>query len=370
MVVKAIIEQAEVFIHSGCIFHHEPIVMLSEKLRTITPQDIDMFFFSNSGAEAVEGAVKLARFHTGRQGVIAFTGAFHGRTFGAASLTTSNIKYRRKYHPFLPSVYHSPYPYCFRCFFGQRPGTCGMDCYEYLERLFRHLIPPEEVACMIIEPVLGEGGYVVPPVQFLKKLRALCDRWDILLVLDEVQSGMGRTGRWFASEHFDVCPDIMTIAKGIASGMPLSAVAAGKGIMADWTPGAHGTTFGGNPISCAAAIATIEVIGKDGLLDNTQQTGRYALQRLDGMKARCDSIGDVRGLGLMIGIEFVKAGRPDAEGLKRVLDYCLDKGLVMLECGVDRNIIRLAPPLVVSREEIDRGLDILEEAIIRTACGE
>jgi len=369
MVVEAIIDQAERFIHSGCIFHYEPVVTLSEKLRTITPPGIDMFFFSNSGAEAVEGAVKLSRFHTGRQGVIAFTGAFHGRTLGAASLTTSNIKYRRKYHPFLPSVYHSPYPYCFRCFFGQRPGTCSMDCYEYLERLFRHLISPEEVACMIIEPVLGEGGYVVPPREFLKELRAFCDRWNILLVLDEVQSGMGRTGRWFASEHFDVRPDIMTMAKGIASGMPLSAVAAGRGIMAEWTPGAHGTTFGGNPVSCTAAIATIEVIEKDGLLDKAQQTGRYALERLDGMKEKCECIGDVRGLGLMIGIEFVKAGKPDTEGLKRVLNYCLDKGLVMIECGVDRNIIRLAPPLVVSREEIDRGLDILEEAIVRTSGG-
>ncbi len=369
MVVDAIRRQAEEFIHSGCIFYYEPLVMLAEKLQTITPPGLDMFFFSNSGAEAVEGAVKLARFHTGRQGVIAFTGAFHGRTFGAASLTTSNIKYRRKYHPFLPSIYHSPYPYCLRCFFGQRPGTCSMDCYEYLERLFKHLVPPEEVACMIVEPVLGEGGYVVPPREFLRKLRSLCDRWDILLVLDEVQTGMGRTGTWFASEHFGVRPDIMTVAKGIASGMPLSAVVAGKGIMAEWAPGAHGTTFGGNPVSCAAAIATIGVIEKERLLDNAQETGRYALQRLHVMKEKCDCIGDVRGLGLMIGIEFVSEGKPDTERLKRILSYCLDKGLVMLECGVDRNIIRLAPPLVVSREEIDRGLDILEEAITRTSGG-
>ncbi len=369
MVVDAIRKQAEEFIHSGCIFHYESIVELSEKLRTITPPGLDMFFFGNSGAEAVEGAVKLSRFHTGRQGVIAFTGAFHGRTFGAASLTTSNIKYRRKYHPFLPSIYHSPYPYCLRCFFGQRPGTCSMDCYEYLERLFKHLVPPEEVACMIVEPVLGEGGYVVPPREFLRKLRSLCDRWDILLVLDEVQTGMGRTGTWFASEHFGIRPDIMTVAKGIASGMPLSAVVAGKGLMSEWTPGAHGTTFGGNPVSCAAAIATIGAIEKERLLDNAQETGRYALQRLNGMKEKWDCVGDVRGLGLMIGIEFVTEGKPDTEGLKKILDYCLDKGLVMIECGVDRNIIRLAPALVVSREEIDKGLDILEEAITRTSGG-
>jgi 4-aminobutyrate aminotransferase len=369
MVVEAIKKQAEAFIHSGCIFYYEPLVMLAEKLREVTPPGLDMFFFSNSGAEAVEGAVKLARFYTGRQGAIAFTGGFHGRTFGSASLTTSNIKYRRSYHPFLPSVYHSPYPYCFRCFFGQRAETCSMDCYEYLERLFKHLIPPEEVACMIIEPVLGEGGYVVPPREFLRHLRDLCDRWNILLVLDEVQSGMGRTGKWFASEHFEVIPDIMTIAKGIASGMPLSAVVSRRDIMGGWAPGSHGTTFGGNPVSCAAAIATIGTIEMEGLLDKTLRTGRYAFQRLNGVKERCSGIGDVRGLGLMIGIEFVtEEKKPDAEGLKKILNYCLDKGLVLLECGVDRNIIRLAPPLVVSEEEIDRGLYILEEAINKTSC--
>jgi 4-aminobutyrate aminotransferase len=368
-VVEAIKKQAESFIHSGCIFYYESLVALAGKLREVTPPGIDMFFFSNSGAEAVEGAIKLARFHTGRQGIVAFTGGFHGRTFGAISLTTSNIKYRRRYHPLLPSVYQSPYPYCYRCFFGQKAGSCAMDCYEYLERLFMHLIPPEETACIIIEPVLGEGGYVVPPTDFLKRLRAFCSKWGILLIFDEVQAGMGRTGRWFASEHFGVVPDIMTVAKGIASGMPLSAVGSTKEIMTGWPPGAHGTTFGGNPVSCAAAVATIETIEKEGLLENARKTGTHALERLREIQKRCGGIGDVRGLGLMIGIEFVKNGiEPDTEGLKRVIDYCRGQDLILLECGTERNIIRLAPPLIVTAEEIDRGFAILEEAINAT-CG-
>lgn len=363
-VVEAIKRQAEDFIHSGCIFYYESLIALAEKLREVTPAGIDMFFFSNSGAEAVEGALKLARFSTGRQGVIAFTGGFHGRTFGAMSLTTSNIRYRKKYQPFVPSVYHSPYPYCFRCFFGQRPGACSMDCNVYLERLFKHLITPEEVACVIVEPVLGEGGYVVPPSGFLQRLRELCDRWNILLVLDEVQAGMGRTGKWFASEHFAVVPDIMTIAKGIASGMPLSAVAAKKEIMQMWPKGAHGTTFGGNPVSCAAAVATIGIIEREGLLDRALQTGGHAMARLKSIQQRYPSIGDVRGLGLMIGIEFITAsGEPDTVGLNKVIGNCLEKGLVLLDCGVDKNIIRLAPPLVVKTEEIDAGLDIFEGAL-------
>jgi 4-aminobutyrate aminotransferase len=369
-VVEAIKKQAEDFIHSGCIFYYEPLIALAEKLRQVTPPGIDMFFFSNSGAEAVEGALKLARHSTGRQGIVAFTGGFHGRTFGAMSLTTSSMRYRKMYHPLVPSVYHAPYPYCFRCFFGQRPGACGMDCYTYLERLFKHLIPPEEVACIIVEPLLGEGGYVVPPEEFLGRLRALCDRWGILLVLDEVQTGMGRTGKWFASEHFGVVPDIMTIAKGIASGLPLSAVAAKKEIMEKWPKGAHGTTFGGNPVSCAAAAATIGIIGKEGLLDQTLRTGGHAIQKLKSIQERYPCIGDVRGLGLMIGIEFVTAaGGPDTAGLNKVIGRCLEKGLVLLECGVDKNIIRLAPPLIVRAEEIDAGLDIFEEALKDTYGG-
>lgn len=364
LVMEAIRMQADELIHSGCIFYYEPLAVLPAMLKKVTPQGIDMFFFSNSGAEAVEGALKLARFYSRRQGIIAFTSCFHGRTFGAMTLTTSNIRYRQEYQPFVPSVYHSPYPYCYRCFFGQRPDTCSMDCFEYLERLFKHFVHPEEVACIVMEPVLGEGGYVVPPAEFLRNLRSLCDRWGILLILDEVQSGMGRTGRWFASEHFGIAPDIMTMAKGIASGMPLSAVAAKREIMTRWPPGAHGTTFGGNPVSCAAAIATLRVIEEEGLLENARQVGAFGLERLNAMKEKYPCIGDMRGLGLMIGIEFVKEdGKPLTEGLKKILDYCLDKGLLLIECGVDKNVIRLAPPLIVKKEEMEKGLGILEEAI-------
>lgn len=362
-VVTAIKRQAESFIHSGCIFYYEPLIELAERLKGITPPQLDMFFFSNSGGEAVEGALKLARFYTKRQGIVAFTGAFHGRTLGAVSLTTSSIKYRRNYHPLLPSLYHSPYPYCYRCYFGQKLKTCSMDCYTYLERMLKHLIPPDEVAAIIIDPVLGEGGYVVPPQDFLKNLRSLCERWGILLIFDQVQSGMGRTGKWFASEHFGVIPDIMTVAKGIASGMPLSAVVSKKDIMDKWSAGAHGTTFGGNPVSCAAAIATIEVIEKEGLLENALSVGSFAMERLNAMQEKCPCIGDVRGLGLMIGIEFMKDDEPYTDGLKGIMNRCLERGLVLVECGVDKNIIRLAPPLIIKKEEMEKGLDILEEAI-------
>lgn len=241
-----------------------------------------------------------------------------------------------------------------------------MECYEHLERLMKHLIPPEEVACIIMEPVLGEGGYVVPPADFLKKVRALCDRFGILLMLDEVQSGMGRTGKWFASEHFGIIPDIMTIAKGIASGMPLSALVSTKKIMGRWPRGAHGTTFGGNPVSCAAAIATVDVIEKADLLKNATAVGAYALDRLQAMKHRYRRIGNVRGLGLMIGIEFVKKEKtPDPEGVQNIEKYCLNKGLILVECGTDKNIIRLAPPLIIQENEMENGLSILEEAVTK-----
>ncbi len=261
-------------------------------------------------------------------------------------------------------MHHSPYPYCYRCFFGQRPAACSLDCFTHLLRLLKHVVDPEEVACMIIEPVLGEGGYVVPPAEFLVRLRKLCDEHGILLVFDEVQSGMGRTGKWFASEHFGVRPDIMTLAKGIASGMPLGAVISTRDLMGAWPPGAHGTTFGGNPVSCAAAIATIDVIRSERLLENAAVIGGHAMDFLREMQERHRCIGDVRGLGLMIGVEFVDDnGNADRQRLKRIMDLCLDRGLVLLDAGVDKNIIRLAPPLIITKEEMTRGLAILDEAV-------
>lgn len=364
-VIEAARKQMDKLVHSGCIFYYESEVDLAKRLKKITPRSIDMFFFSNSGAEAVEGAIKLARFATGRQGIIAFMGGFHGRTYGALSLTTSAVKYRKKYHPLLPSVYHAPYPYCYRCPMGQRVETCSIDCIEYLERVFKYQISPDEVACAVIEPVLGEGGYIAPPKKFIKGLKDICRREGILIVADEVQTGFGRTGKWFASDHFDLDPDIITMAKGIASGFPLSAVGARKSIMSKWTPGAHGTTFGGNPVSCAAACATIDKIEKDDVLVNAQKMGAYALKRLNSLKENRRSIGDVRGLGLMIGVEFIKKdGTPDKETTERVIKKCLKNGLVLIECGVDKNVIRIMPPLTVTEGEMKKALDIFEEAVV------
>ncbi len=364
-VIKAVSKQAKELIHSGCIFYYASEVELAERLKKITPETIEMFFFSNSGAEAVEGAIKLARFHTGRQAIIAFTGGFHGRTCGALSLTSSAARYRKGYHPLLPSVYHSPYPYCYRCPMGQKRAACSTECFGYLERVLKHQVTPGEIACMVIEPVLGEGGYIAPPAEFMQRLRELCTRHGIMLVADEVQTGFGRTGRWFACEHHGIEPDIITMAKGIASGFPLSAVGASKEIMSAWPPGAHGTTFGGNPVSCAAACATIDKIEKDGLLEKARKAGGHAMKRLVSMKERHASIGDVRGLGLMIGIELIKKnGEPDREGTLKVVKRCLDKGLIIVECGVDKNVIRLMPPLVTTLSEMDKGLDIFEEALV------
>lgn len=364
-VIKAAEEQMRSLIHSGCIFRYESEVNLAERLKSITPEGIEMFFFSNSGAEAVEGSIKLARYYTGRQGIIAFTGGFHGRTFGAASLTTSSVKYRKKYHPLLPSVYHAPYPYCYRCHVGQRRETCSTECFEYLERILKYQISPEEVACAVIEPVLGEGGYIAPPADFMQRLRELCTRHNILLVADEVQSGFGRTGKWFAIEHYGIKPDIMAIAKGIASGFPLSAVASTKEIMSKWEPGAHGTTFGGNPVACAAASATIDRIQNGRLLENAASVGAHAIHRLHSMKQRHKGIGDVRGLGFMIGVEFVKEdGSADKAGLEDIMKRCMDKGLIIIECGLDKNVARIMPPLTTTKEEMDKALDILEEAIV------
>ncbi|MBI5561815.1 MAG: aspartate aminotransferase family protein [Deltaproteobacteria bacterium] len=364
-VIKAARSQMERLIHSGCIFYYQSEADLAERLRRITPASIEMFFFSNSGAEAVEGAIKLARFATGRQGIIAFTGGFHGRTLGAVSLTSSNARYRNRYHPLLPSVWHAPYPYCYRCPMGKTRATCSTDCFEYLKRTLRHQISAQEVACMVFEPVLGEGGYVVPPADYAAKLRELCTKEGILLVADEVQTGIGRTGKWFACEHWGLSPDIITIAKGIASGFPLSAIGASRDIMTKWSPGAHGTTFGGNPVACAAASATIDAIEKESILENAVEVGRYAMTRLSELQAGCPAIGDVRGLGMMIGMEFVKPDKsPDREYLEKVTKRCLDKGLIIVECGIDKNIARFMPPLITTAEQMKAALDIFEEAVV------
>lgn len=365
-VVDAARKQMDNLIHTGGVYYNETTVSAAEKLVSVTPPGLDRLFFSNSGAEAVEGALKVARYVTGRQGIISFSHAFHGRTLGALSVTTSSAAYRRRYHPLLPSVYQAPYPYCYRCPFHRQAGTCDLSCLRDLEETLKHRIPADEVAAVIIEPVLGEGGYVPAPPAFLAALRALCDSHGIMLIFDEVQSGMGRTGHWFASEISGAIPDIMTVAKGIASGFPLSAVVARKEIMDQWPSGAHGTTFGGNPVSCAACRATIDVINEDSLLEKTALRGAAVIERIGALAEKHPVIGQVRGHGFMIGIEFVTPeGLPDHDACETVIDHCLENGVIVISCGIERNVIRLIPPLVTSDAELDLALNVFEEGVRR-----
>jgi 4-aminobutyrate aminotransferase len=363
-VMERVNRQMANFVHTGGVFLNEVTVEAAELLTTTTPPGLDMLFFSNSGAEAVEGALKLARYVTGRQGIIAFSGAFHGRTLGAVSLTSSNCRYREHYHPLLPSVYHAPYPFCPHCLFGCRNTGCTLSCLGYLEDMLQHYISPEEVAAIIIEPILGEGGYSPAPATFLKGLRQLCDKHGILLIFDEVQSGMGRSGEWFAAQSCGVTPDILTVAKGIASGFPLSAVVSRSDLMKKWPTWAHGTTFGGNPVSCAAAIATIETIRDEQLLPRCRQLGATTLEQLRALRKRHPLISDVRGKGLMIGVELVQAdGSPASAACDQILRECLERGLIIINCGPDRNIIRFIPPLTISDGELDQALKILGDAL-------
>lgn len=367
-VLEAAGRQMDDLIHTGGVYYNETVLEAAERLVSITPDGLDMVFFSNSGSEAVEGALKLARYVSGRQGIISFTGAFHGRTLGALSVTTSSARYRKRYHPLLPSVFQAPYPCCYRCPFRQKPEKCELDCLRFLEGILESMIAPEEVAAAIIEPVLGEGGYVPAPEKYLAGLRRLCDQYGILLIFDEVQSGFGRTGHWFASDHFGVVPDIMAVAKGIASGFPLAAVVSRKDLMRRWDPGAHGTTFGGNPVSCAAAIATIDAIDQEGLLKKTSVAGSRVLARLREIAGKHAVIGDVRGFGFMIGIEFVdEKGAPDGAACAKVLDFCLQQGLILINCAPERNVIRFIPPLITTDGEMERALEIIEQGVAASA---
>jgi len=364
-VVKAVQEQADKFLHISSDFYHEKWVKLGEKLDLIAPFKEDaLSFMTNSGTEAVETAIKLARYHTGRSNFIGFTGAFHGRTMGAVTFTASKPKYHKGFYPLMNGVLHAPYPNPYRPMLERRKGEDeGETVVRYIEeQILGHILPPEEVAGILVESIQGEGGYIVPPAGFYPALRELCDKYDILLIVDEVQSGMGRTGKWWAIEHFGVEPDIVTSAKGIASGMPLGACIARREIM-DWEKGAHGNTYGGNPISCAAALATIELIETE-YMQNAAEVGQYTLDALTEIQGRHPSIGDVRGIGLMIGVEFVKdrvSKEPAGDLTERVVDLAFERGLLMLSCG--KSVIRIAPPLSISKSEVDEGLAILEEAI-------
>lgn len=366
-VVKAIQEQAAELIHiSGTDFYYESMILLAERLSRIAPMPgPHKFYYGNSGAEAVECALKLARYHTGRQNIIAFFGAFHGRTIGALSLTASKPQQRRRFAPLMPGVTHVRYPYAYRgCSGGpQDEEAFALGCARYIEdKLFKTTLPPEEVAAIFVEPIQGEGGYVVAPRIFMQELRKICDRYGILLVVDEVQSGVGRTGKWWAIEHTGVEPDIVCIAKGIASGMPLGICMTRAEIM-DWKPGSHASTYGGNPVAIAAAMATLDVLENGGMA-NAAKVGDAIMQRLKKWPQNHPIVGDVRGRGLMIGIEIVKdqqTREAASEWRNQIETLAYERGLLVLGCG--ETTIRLAPPLILKQEEADIALDILEECI-------
>jgi 4-aminobutyrate aminotransferase len=375
-VVQAVQEQAAKLLHGQAnIVFHPPLLELAEELRTVVPEELDCFFFSNSGAEAVEGAVKLARHATGRPNVIVFQGSFHGRTALTMALTTSKTIYRVGYQPLPAGVFVAPYPYAYR--YGWNPEETEDFCLREVEFLLETQTAPSETAAILVEPVLGEGGYVVPTPGFLKGLRRICDKHGILLITDEIQSGFGRTGRWFAVEHFGATPDIMTMAKGLASGLPLSGIAARRELMERWIPGSHGGTYGGNALACAAAVATIRVIREERLLENATRMGTHLMERLRALQAEFPStgsghrpvIGDVRGLGLMIGAEFTAPdGSPATDLAKAVGKGCLERHLLLLTCGPWGNTVRWIPPLTVTQEQVEEALVAFKDALMEAVA--
>jgi len=364
-IVEAIREQAGKLIHmSGTDFYYENMVELAERLAAVAPGGGPRrVYFGNSGTEAVEAAMKMARYHTGRDKFIAFLGGFHGRTMGALSLTGSKAVQRKGFGPLVPGVIHAPYAYCYRCAYNRKPETCAVECVKHIEEtLLTSIAPAEEVAAIVLEPVQGEGGYVVPPRKFFDELGRVAAKHGILIVADEVQSGMGRTGKMWASDHFDFAPDIMAVAKGIASGMPLSATIARAELM-QWKPGAHASTFGGNPVAVSAAIATLELLEQE-LVDNAARIGAHILERLADWPRRFAPVGEVRGLGLMIGVEFVRdqQTRERAPELRdRVEQLAFERGVLTL--GAGQNTLRLSPPLIITRDQADFAVDTLEECL-------
>ncbi|MFD2616197.1 aspartate aminotransferase family protein [Terrilactibacillus laevilacticus] len=354
-------EQMDKLVHAGHnVVYYDTYVELAEKICDLMGGDYKLYF-ANSGAEAVEGAIKLAKWATKRPGVISFKRSFHGRTMGATSVTASNAQYRKEYEGLLPSVYYAEYPYAFRT--GLSPEEETERCIASLDEIFHYLIAPEKVAAIIMEPVQGEGGYIVPPTEFIKRIRELCDEHGIMLIFDEVQTGFGRTGKMFAHEHFGVKPDIMSIAKGIANGFPLSAIVGKSKVMDKWESGAHGGTFGGNPIACAAGLAVIELL-QDGWLENAQNMGEYFIEQLKTCAVSYPSIRDIRGLGLMIGMEFItEEGKPDSKTVSNLQAKALEKGLLLLNCGVDKNVIRFIPPVIVTKADIDLAVSIINESL-------
>ncbi|MGC2191465.1 MAG: aminotransferase class III-fold pyridoxal phosphate-dependent enzyme, partial [Candidatus Dormiibacterota bacterium] len=366
-VTEAVHRQLDRYWHTSIVTQSVVMTEAAERVAAICPDPLDVVFFANSGAEVVEGALKLARRSTGRAGIISFRGAFHGRTFGALSVTTSKALYRAAYGPLLPGVYVTPYPYCFRVC-DHAPGEpCPIAAGEELERLFHQVVSANEVAAILVEPIQGEGGYVVPPEGFLATLRRICDQHGILLICDEIQTGVARTGRWLAVDHEQVVPDIVTLAKALGSGLPVGAIVASHRLMDRWESGSHGSTFGGNPVAGAAVIATLKVIERDHLMERATELGQTIRSRVEAWQKAGHGPSDLRGRGALIGLEFMDhQGRPDSERVSQIKHQALDAGLVVLSCGVDDNVIRLLPPLTVSDAELGQALEILESAVVGT----
>ena len=373
VVVKAIQEQAAKFLHmSGTDFYYPQEIQVAERLAKIVPgKKPKRTFLSNSGTEAVECAIKLARYKTGRTQFIAFIGAFHGRTMGSLSLTASKAIQKKGFAPTMPGVTHVPYADCRRCVFNLKFPGCNFACVSYIEDVvLKKVVPPEDTAAIVVETIQGEGGYVIPPPGYHQKLQALARKYGILMIYDEVQSGMGRTGEWFAVEHWPgVSPDIVTIAKGIASGMPLGATVASRDVM-DWPPGSHGNTFGGNPVSCVAALATMDLIESE-LMENTRTVGAFMARELNGIVERHDHVGWVNAIGLMIGIEIV--GKPGtnqkAPEMRDAIELeCFKRGVLVLGCGASS--IRMAPPLVVTRKQAQVALEVFEDSVVAVERGQ
>jgi 4-aminobutyrate aminotransferase len=363
-VVAAIKNQAERFLHySNTDFYYNQVIETAEKLSEITPGEFEKkVYFGNSGAESVEAAVKLAKWHSRRQLFIAFIGAFHGRTIGALSFTASKPTQKRYFFPLMPGVTHVPYAYCYRCPFKLDFPECHYWCVDFIdEYVLQKYVPPEDTAAILVEPIQGEGGYVVPPPEFHQRLKKLADKYDLLLIDDEVQAGMGRTGKWFAIEHWSVEPDIVCTSKALASGMPLGATIAKAKVM-DWIPGSHASTFGGNPVSCAAANAVIDVIKEEKLLDNATKQGAHIMKRVEELKDQCEIVGDVRGKGLMIGMEIVEdkeSKKPEGKKASEIMMRSWRRGINVITCGA--STIRFAPSLIITRELVDAALDVIED---------
>ena len=359
-VVAAAQAQLNKLWHAGGAFLYEPIVSAAEAIVEVAPDGIDKMFFMNSGAEAVEASIKLARKVSGRQGVITFRGGFHGRTMGSVTYTTSKAKYRQGYHPLVPSTFVTPFPHPFG--WGMSQEEANAYALRELEMRFKYEVTPGEIAAFLVEPMQGEGGYYPASAEFLHRLRAIADEHGIMLVVDEVQTGFGRTGDWFTSQVYDVRPDVLVLGKAIANGLPLSGVAASAEIMDAWKPGSHGTTFGGNPVSCAASAATVAELHD--VIPQVAALSDHAFTRWNELAERHHTIGDVRGLGLMIGIELVtKDGDPDPHAFDAISSHAREAGLFILNCGPDGNVIRFIPPLTVSKDDLDTGLDMLAAAI-------